>query len=380
MFEFLRTEPLYHYPMDRFSLKSPILYRPEHKIVHVGGGPNRNHPQEINLNVVPMSNVDILATAERLPFADASIDVVISCAVLEHVQSLSDTLAEIRRVLKPGGFVYIEIPFIQPYHTHDGRGVRFEDYRRLTKPGLTEAFDFCTPLDVGCCVGPISTVNQVAFALLRELRTEAFYRRTIDRLYHFVGNLIVWLDGRLSDDAIQRSIVPSGLYYFGRKHDQHAEALAELPRLNSMFPRDIAGQIRLLRQTPERLELQVTNTSRTTWLRAALLGWGTVHLGMQRIRGTETERDFRRLDLPGDIGPGESFTLSIDLGEIEGADGLAFDLVNEGMCWFADRGGQPLVVKLPPARQSPPVARTLQPDGQRINPPHHAKGAQHLTK
>ncbi|MEO1388421.1 MAG: bifunctional 2-polyprenyl-6-hydroxyphenol methylase/3-demethylubiquinol 3-O-methyltransferase UbiG [Cyanobacteria bacterium J06634_6] len=41
--------------------------------------------------------------AEQLPFDDALFDVVICVDVLEHVESPSQTLAEISRVLKPGG-------------------------------------------------------------------------------------------------------------------------------------------------------------------------------------------------------------------------------------------------------------------------------------
>lgn len=39
----------------------------------------------------------------RLPYSDRSIDVVISCEVLEHVMDYDGSLAEVRRVLKPGG-------------------------------------------------------------------------------------------------------------------------------------------------------------------------------------------------------------------------------------------------------------------------------------
>jgi 2-polyprenyl-6-hydroxyphenyl methylase/3-demethylubiquinone-9 3-methyltransferase len=44
---------------------------------------------------------------ETLPYADASFDAVVCVDVLEHVQDLDQVLAEVTRVLKPGGlFLY----------------------------------------------------------------------------------------------------------------------------------------------------------------------------------------------------------------------------------------------------------------------------------
>lgn len=44
-----------------------------------------------------------VAAHEPLPFADNTFDVVVSCDVLEHVDSIQQSLDEIRRVLRPGG-------------------------------------------------------------------------------------------------------------------------------------------------------------------------------------------------------------------------------------------------------------------------------------
>ncbi len=44
-----------------------------------------------------------VGTAERLPFADLTFDLVYCCDVLEHVEDLDRVLAESARVLKPGG-------------------------------------------------------------------------------------------------------------------------------------------------------------------------------------------------------------------------------------------------------------------------------------
>ena len=43
----------------------------------------------------------------RLPFPDQNFDAVLSCGVLEHVEDPDASLEEIRRVLLPGGTLYV---------------------------------------------------------------------------------------------------------------------------------------------------------------------------------------------------------------------------------------------------------------------------------
>ncbi len=219
MFALFKKEPLYHYPMDRFSPKSQIIYKDAHLILHIGGGPQRNHPREINLNFFPLRNVDIVADAERIPFKDLSLDVIISNAVLEHVKDMDAALKEISRVLKPKGLLYVEIPFMQHYHAQDNANVHFEDYRRFTEAGLKEIFrHFCVPIDVGVCVGPTSTLLQVIFTYFADLSQNKTYKKIIKGLYYFLGNIFVRIDAILPERIIRESRIPSGLYYFGRKN------------------------------------------------------------------------------------------------------------------------------------------------------------------
>ncbi len=46
--------------------------------------------------------------AETIPFGDASFDYVSCCDVLEHVDDVNRTIAEIARVLKPGGLFFYD--------------------------------------------------------------------------------------------------------------------------------------------------------------------------------------------------------------------------------------------------------------------------------
>ena len=41
--------------------------------------------------------------AAELPFADASFDAAVACLVFEHIDDVDDAIAEVSRVLRPGG-------------------------------------------------------------------------------------------------------------------------------------------------------------------------------------------------------------------------------------------------------------------------------------
>jgi len=56
-----------------------------------------------------------LAGSDLLPVADGSIDAVVVCLVFEHVDALDSSLAEVARVLRPGGrfLLFLNHPLLQ---------------------------------------------------------------------------------------------------------------------------------------------------------------------------------------------------------------------------------------------------------------------------
>ncbi len=60
---------------------------------------------------------DLLADAHALPFADASFECVFSYAVLEHLHNPYLALAEIARVLRPGGCYIGTVSQGEPFHS-----------------------------------------------------------------------------------------------------------------------------------------------------------------------------------------------------------------------------------------------------------------------
>jgi SAM-dependent methyltransferase len=92
----------------------------------------------------------VQADALSLPWADAEFDVVIASEVLEHIRDDRRAMAEIRRVLRPGGLAAVTVPRYWPervcwalsseYHQVSGGHVRIyrgdELGRRLQEAGL----------------------------------------------------------------------------------------------------------------------------------------------------------------------------------------------------------------------------------------------------
>lgn len=90
----------------------------------------------------------LVCDAHDLPFADGCMDGVVVQAVLEHVLDPVRCVAEIHRVLKPGGVVYAETPFMQQVHL--GR----YDFTRFTPLGHRRLFRHFDEVASGSAGGP----------------------------------------------------------------------------------------------------------------------------------------------------------------------------------------------------------------------------------
>jgi SAM-dependent methyltransferase len=85
---------------------------------------------------------DVIASLADLPLADASFDAVLCTQVLEHVDDPAAVLAELHRVLRPGGGLWLTVPLTWPLHEEPFDFFRYTPYaltNLLRRAGFVDA-------------------------------------------------------------------------------------------------------------------------------------------------------------------------------------------------------------------------------------------------
>lgn len=79
----------------------------------------------IGLDMSQGPNVDIVCDNSNTPFENNTIDVVVSSSCFEHDDCFWETFLEMSRIIKEGGYIYINAPSAGDYHGYPGDCWRF---------------------------------------------------------------------------------------------------------------------------------------------------------------------------------------------------------------------------------------------------------------
>jgi SAM-dependent methyltransferase len=117
----------------------------------------------VNLDLVAIPGVDVAADAEHLPFPPGIFQRIECDAVLEHVRDPVQVMCEIRRVLAPGGYLHVVVPFCHPYHAYPN------DFRRFTVQGVKELAGPMEVIAEGWRTGPTATFLVIVIEYVKQL-------------------------------------------------------------------------------------------------------------------------------------------------------------------------------------------------------------------
>lgn len=164
-------------------------------------------------DVVFDSSLKAVLDAHNIPFEKNFFDLVIVQAVLEHVLNPFECVEEIFRVLKYGGVVYSEIPFMQQVH-----GGKY-DFTRFTYLGHIRLFRKFDLIKVGACCGPGMAFSWAYLHFLLSFSSNKFYRNFVFGFASFTSFFFKYFDYFLIKKKSARFSM-SGSFFIGRKSNK----------------------------------------------------------------------------------------------------------------------------------------------------------------
>jgi SAM-dependent methyltransferase len=168
---FIAEAPVIRRPHIEFLQRAARTLSSEHTILDVGSGlaPYRELFSHTSYTTCdwdqslysPEVPPDIVSPADEIPVEDQSFDAVLCTEVLEHVPAPWDVLSEFHRIVRPGGAVWITVPFTWPLHEQP------HDYYRYTKFGLRHLLERAgfSEVDVAPLTDAFSTLSQLVHDL-----------------------------------------------------------------------------------------------------------------------------------------------------------------------------------------------------------------------
>ena len=162
------------------------------------------HLEVISFDVYPTPATTFVADGHAIPLADASVSAVWIQAVLEHVYRPEVVVAEIVRVLRPGGIVYAETPFLQP--VHEGA----YDFARFSQSGHRMLFSQFDEVAAGSLGGPGALLTLAIRGLVGGVTRSA----AMARIAYGLAQPMVLLDRLVPEPW--RADFATGTYFLGR--------------------------------------------------------------------------------------------------------------------------------------------------------------------
>jgi SAM-dependent methyltransferase len=173
-------------------LKKVLFNNGNNKVLNIGCGSNIGCGWKLwkniktnnvtNADIKMGKGVDIVADAHNLPFSDDTFDAIIMQAVVEHLHSPNQAIDEAYRVLKKGGYIYLEVPFLQGFHADP------HDYQRYTLKGLEKLLNKYHKIELmGISVGVFCTFIWI----IRDFMSNITKIKIVNYLLRFVFSWIL---------------------------------------------------------------------------------------------------------------------------------------------------------------------------------------------
>ncbi len=146
--------------MQKLSRQKLDIFLKKHatteRVLDIGSGGSsyaKYFPNRLTVDIDPERKPQIVADAAHMPFKDGEFSFILCTEMLEHVLDPVLVMAELRRVLAPGGTFILTTRFVYPLHDAP------HDYWRYTRPNLERLFAAFHEVSIEAEAGPFTTLG-----------------------------------------------------------------------------------------------------------------------------------------------------------------------------------------------------------------------------
>lgn len=133
-------------------------YASHKKTLDIGSnkGPYRKFfPNMTCLDIEYMEGVDVVGDAHNLPFSEGIFDIVLLTSVLGDCENPYKVASEVERILRPGGLVILNVPFLYPMNDAP------HDYWRFTPFTLKKLFKNFEEIEIVPVLKQLETIGLI---------------------------------------------------------------------------------------------------------------------------------------------------------------------------------------------------------------------------
>lgn len=114
------------YTVEKF-LEAHDVLKKQSRILNAGSHVTRYGENCVNVDIGDGDNVDVVCDLHDLPENLGPFDVVICNAVLQYCHDPDKVARNFLNVLRPGGLLFLDVPWVQPYCPHTPDRFRFSE-------------------------------------------------------------------------------------------------------------------------------------------------------------------------------------------------------------------------------------------------------------
>ena len=150
------------------------------RLLNAGSSSVRYGMNCVNIDIQHKQNVDVVCDIHELPDSLGEFDAIVCNAVLQYCHSPQRVAKELHRVLKPGGYLFVDAPWVQPYCADT------IDRFRFSQDALKSIFSDFEIIEIGSSIRPGSALAMLGVQIAQSLTVNKYINYVLGKIARLI--------------------------------------------------------------------------------------------------------------------------------------------------------------------------------------------------